>query len=61
MEYDLPLKLCKDIAKSLRSSNFQEKDEKAKFVEELPLSLRQEVCVHMYREVYNQVKFLKSK
>lgn len=58
-EYDLPLKLCSDIVKNLRSNFKQELDEKSLFVEQLPHNLRQEICIHMYKDIYHNVEFLK--
>lgn len=60
-EYDLPLKLCSNIVKNLSSSFEKQKDEKAEFVEDLPPGLRNELCVHMYKEIYKHISFVKSK
>ena len=60
-EYDLPLTLCSDIVKNLRSSYKQEMDDQAVFVEELPHNLRQQICIHMYKDIYKNVDFLSKK
>ena len=60
-EYNLPLKLCSDIVKNLRSGFNRDKDDKSIFVEELPNNLRNEICIYMYQEIYKTIDFLKGK
>ena len=59
-DYEVPLALCSDIVKNLKSSYQVDVDEKSVFIAELPVSLRHEFSLFMYRNIYKKIDYLKN-
>lgn len=60
-EHTFPLPLYSQIKKNIRSNYIRDIKSVSDFVEELPLNLKHLISLHIYKEVYQKVDFLKSK
>ena len=47
--------------KSIKSEYKQDQDERSIFVEDLPYTLKQDLCVFLYGDIYKKVIFMKDK
>jgi len=47
--------------KCIKSEYKQDQDERSLFVEDLPYTLKQDLCVFLYGDIYKKVIFLKDK
>ena len=60
-EHSLPLAVYSQIKKNIKSNYIRDVKSVSDFVEELPLNLKHLISLHIYKEVYLKVDFLKTK
>ena len=60
-EHEIPHELYTQIRKNLKSNYIKDVQTVSRFVDELPLNLKQNLCVHIYKPVYQKIDFLKDR
>ena len=60
-EHMFPLDLYSRIRKNLKYNYIKDVQKESDFVEDLPLTLKQQLSTFIYEQVYTQVDFLKDK
>lgn len=60
-EHIFPISLYSRIRKNLKSNYIKDVQKESEFVEDLPLTLKQELVRYVYEQVYTNVDFLKTK
>ena len=61
VEHEVPEELYSKIKKSLMSNYVKDMESESNFVGELPTTLREQLSVHIYEQLYTRVDFLKRK
>ena len=59
-EHSVPIELYSSIKKNITSNFIKEVKSVSDFVAELPLTLRTKLTVHIYKEIYSKLDFLKN-
>ena len=59
--HQVPQTLYSQIKKNIKFNHIEDKKSVSDFVEDLPLDLKTPLSIHIYREVYSNVDFLKNR